>query len=250
MSKPELILDPGHGGKDEGGGSNDLWKEKNLVLDISRYQEERFRELGIPVAMTRREDVYLSPSERTRLVRESGASVCISNHINAAPSPSARGVETIHSIYSDGALARAIYEAVVAEGMPGRRVFTREGADGKDYYFMHRETGKVETVIVEYGFATNPGDKRLLKNHWRAYAEAVVRAYCRHAGHVYTAPEDRGTLPDVQGKARVVMENGSYAEGYLIENRVYVPARFVSEELGARISWDNETKTARIAPES
>lgn len=46
------------------------------------------------------------------------------------------------------------------------------------------------------------------------------------------------------------MENGSYAEGYLIENRVYVPARFVSEELGARISWDNETKTARIAPES
>lgn len=42
MSKPELILDPGHGGKDEGGGSNDLWKEKNLVLDISRSRRNGF----------------------------------------------------------------------------------------------------------------------------------------------------------------------------------------------------------------
>lgn len=82
----KLIIDPGHGGNDPGGGSNEHWKEKDLVLDISLYQYQRFRELGVSVEITRTKDVTLSPDERTKIVRESGAKYCISNHINAAES--------------------------------------------------------------------------------------------------------------------------------------------------------------------
>src|SRR5690606_32134964 len=155
--KPILVIDPGHGGKDPGGGSTANWKEKDFVLQISLYQYERFKHLGVPVTLTRDKDVYLSPSERAKIVRDSGAKYCISNHINAAGNASARGVETIHSIYSDGKLAKQIYDAIVAVGMPGRRVFSRSIDNNKkvDYYFMHRDTGSVSTVIVEYGFATN-----------------------------------------------------------------------------------------------
>lgn len=190
--KPILVIDPGHGGKDPGGGSTANWKEKDFVLQISLYQYERFKQLGVPVALTRDKDVYLSPNERAKIVRESGAKYCISNHINAAGNSTARGVETIHSIYSDGKLAAAIYNAIRDAGMPGRRVFSRS-IDNKqkvDYYFMHRDTGSVSTVIVEYGFATNAQDVQLLENHWRDYAEAVVRAFCQYAGYDYRPPTD------------------------------------------------------------
>jgi len=187
---PILVIDPGHGGKDPGGGSTAAWMEKDMVLQISLYQRTRFEQLGVPVVLTRDRDVYLPSDERTKIVRESGAKYCISNHINAAGSATARGVETIHSIHSDGKLATAIFNAIRDAGMPGRRVFCRS-LDGKpqtDYYFMHRETGSVSTVIIEYGFATNAEDVRLIEQNWQAYAEAVVRAFCQHVGYAYKPP--------------------------------------------------------------
>lgn len=83
MAKPILIIDPGHGGIDPGGGTNRYWKEKDLTLKISLYQYNRYKELGVPVAMTRSIDKTLDPDERTRIVRNSGAKYCHSNHINA-----------------------------------------------------------------------------------------------------------------------------------------------------------------------
>lgn len=196
MAKPKLIIDPGHGGKDPGGGSSIFYDpsgfyEKNMVLDISLYQYARFQELGVPVTITRTTDVYLSPEERTRLVRESGASHCLSNHVNATGVATIRGVETIHNLKSDGKLANALLNAVVAEGMIKRRVFTKVGSGGLDYYFMHRLTVPMDTVIVEYGFATNELDADLMHSRWKIYAEAVVRAYCIYIDHPYKRKEEK-----------------------------------------------------------
>lgn len=191
MTKPLLIIDPDHGGKDPGGGSSIFWDsngfyERDIVLKISLYQYERFKELGVPVALTRNVDVHIDSTPRANLVKDSGAKYCISNHINAAGNASARGVETIHSIKSDGKLVNRIYDAIAKEGMPKRRVFTRTQSDGRDYYYMHRLTGSVSTVIIEYGFATNADDNELIKANWEIYAEAVVKAFCEHIGHKYT----------------------------------------------------------------
>lgn len=189
MNKPLLIIDAGHGGKDPGGGSNQYYKEKDISLLMSLYQFARFKELNLRVAITRETDIYLSPTDRTSIVRNSGARYCISNHINAAV-PSARGVEIIHSIHSSSKLAKMLYDAITkaVEGTAGRRVFSKESekAKGVDYYFMHRDTGSVETVIVEYGFATNEKDALLIRDHWKDYAEAVVKYFCEYIGHRYT----------------------------------------------------------------
>mgnify|MGYP001159215432 CR=1 FL=1 len=209
--KPTLIIDPGHGGKDPGGGSTERWAEKDFVLQISLYQYDRFKQLGVPVALTRDKDVYLSPADRTKIVRDSGAKYCISNHINAAGSSTARGVETIHSIYSDGKLATAIYNAIRDAGMPGRRVFCKslDNNPQVDYYFMHRETGVVSTVIVEYGFATNSADVDLLERNWKEYAEAAVRAFCQHAGYTYKPPvSPNGWREEFDRARKWVVEQG------------------------------------------
>lgn len=192
MSKPILIIDPGHGGRDPGGGSNKLWKEKDKVLQISKYQQERFKELGVNIVMTRTSDVYIDSTPRANIVKNSGAKYCISNHINAG---GGEGAETIHSIHANGKLANLILDEIVKEGQKKRRVFTRTLPNNKsaDFYFMHRLTGHVETVIVEYGFADNANDTDRIAINWKEYAEAVVRAFCKHIGHKYVAPSSKPT---------------------------------------------------------
>ena len=62
-----VVIDPGHGGSDPGALGNNL-QEKDYNLLISKYMYDRFRELGIPVAITRNEDVTLGPTERTDII--------------------------------------------------------------------------------------------------------------------------------------------------------------------------------------
>lgn len=185
--KPLLILDPGHGGVDPGASGNGI-VEKAMTLAISLYQFDRFRELGIRTALTRNSDTTLEPGPRAGAVKQSGASYCLSNHINAAPSAAAAGAETIYSVYANGKMANQLLDAIVSAGQPRRRAFSRSNESGGDYYFMHRNTGKVATIIVEYGFCTNVQDAERLKRNWQVYAEAVVRGLCTSIGHPYRPP--------------------------------------------------------------
>lgn len=192
--KPVLIIDPGHGGADPGGGSNDQWLEKDLVLQISQYQLKRYRELGIPVAITRNKDQTVSTTNRVKRVRMSGARYCHSNHINAGGGD---GAEFIHSIYSDGKMAKVLATRLKNTGQNVRRIFTKtlSNVSNKDYYFMNRETGEVETIIIEYGFADSLKDDRSqLKDNWAIYAEAIVEGFCAFAGYAYDAPTHQGRL--------------------------------------------------------
>lgn len=198
--EPLLIIDAGHGGKDPGGGSCEYFTEAAMNLQISLYQFHRCQELGIPTVLTRKDDTYLGYKTRSNLVKDSGARYCISNHINNASNPNASGAETIHSIYSDGKMANAILNEIVKQGMDKRRVFTRASNHDptKDYYYMHRLTGSVETVIVEYGFASNDSDKKRIHAFWKVYAEAALRGFMFFAGLglKYEPPEKPHIVPD------------------------------------------------------
>lgn len=184
--KPILIIDAGHGGADPGAQGNGI-VEKIMNLAISLYQYKRFQELGVPVALTRDRDMPLDSIARTNVVKSSGAKYCISNHINAGGGV---GVETIHSIYTSNKLAKTLADAIVREGQTFRRVFSRTLPNNanQDYYYMHRLTGNVETIIIEYGFVDNASDAKKVRENWERYAEAVVKAFCEYIGHPYVVP--------------------------------------------------------------
>jgi len=82
----KVVIDPGHGGVDSGAVGNNQY-EKDYALKISKYMYDRFKELGIPVSLTRDTDITLSPSERTNKILSFYGSnpdvVVISNHLNA-----------------------------------------------------------------------------------------------------------------------------------------------------------------------
>ena len=80
-----VIIDAGHGGSDPGALNGDII-EKDYTLKISNYMYDRFNELGIPVFITRSEDVTLNPSDRINSIRPNIISrddIVISNHLNA-----------------------------------------------------------------------------------------------------------------------------------------------------------------------
>ncbi|WNF07286.1 glucosaminidase domain-containing protein [Brevibacillus borstelensis] len=239
--RPILIIDAGHGGSDPGAVGNGL-REKDLTLQISNYQYARFQALGVPVTLTRTSDVTLTPDQRTKVVRDSGAKYCLSNHINAG---GGNGVEAIYSIFSSDKLAKTLAQAVSACGTNFRRVFSKKGTGGKDYYFMHRETGSVETVILEYGFIDDAADALKLKDNWKTYAESVVKAFCEYIGVSYHLP----TGPSTKSVDNVLIEvNGVHlpVKGYLQNGVSYLPVRAVSEAVGVSPEWDAATKQVKL----
>jgi N-acetylmuramoyl-L-alanine amidase len=184
-----IIIDAGHGGRDPGACANGI-KEKDWTLEVSLYQYQRLQELGIPVLLTRKDDRTLEPTNRAKIVKTSGAKVCISNHFNAG---GGSGSEIIHSIYGNSQLANDIAREIEGEGMHVRRVYSKSGQAGKDFYYMHRLTGSVETLIVEYGFIDNKSDFNILRSKLNRlkYAEAVIRALCNWMNHPYNEERDK-----------------------------------------------------------
>ena len=54
-----IVVDAGHGGSDPGAVSGNL-REKDFTLCAANYMYNRFRELGIPVFITRSTDGFTS----------------------------------------------------------------------------------------------------------------------------------------------------------------------------------------------
>lgn len=187
----KVIIDPGHGGTDSGATGNNLL-EKDYNLLISKYMYDRFKELGIPVAITRDSDTTLSPTDRVNTILNkfgnSSDVILISNHVNSG---GGEGAEVIYALRNRDTLAKRILENIGATGQETRKYYQRRlpSDTSKDYYFIHRNTGNLEPLIVEYGFIDNTKDIEFLKENYKELAEAVISAVANYIGVPYTPPE-------------------------------------------------------------
>lgn len=182
------ITGASHGGTDGGASGNGII-EKNLNLEISTYIHNRLNELGIENTMVRTSDETVEPSERVRRILApygSGSDVVVvSNHINAG---GGEGAEIIYALRNDDTLSRRIATALEDGGRYVRKYYQRRypSDSSKDYYFIHRNTGNTEPIIVEYGFLDNVTDASLLIDYWKDYAESVVKGLANYIGVTYS----------------------------------------------------------------
>ena len=90
-----VMLDPGHGGEDDGASSKDpAIKEKDLTLAIALKLGAHLTAAGLQVLYTRTNDTALTLDERSVQARRSKADLFVSVHANYAAKPEAAGVET------------------------------------------------------------------------------------------------------------------------------------------------------------
>lgn len=91
----KVFIDAGHGGKDPGTGHNDIL-ERMVTLDVAQRLGRLLEANGLEVAYSRRKDMSVSLSERTRKANAERADLFVSIHVNASENPQVSGFETYY----------------------------------------------------------------------------------------------------------------------------------------------------------
>jgi N-acetylmuramoyl-L-alanine amidase len=146
-----IVIDPGHGGHDRGGGPGQRIPEKPYTLDVALRLRARLREAGFHTVMTRDGDYFVGLRERCQIANSQRNAVFVSIHFNSAPREGANGIETYYYSRQSASLAAALHAAVVqTAGTEDRHVRVRG-------YFVLRHT-EIPAALVEGGFLTNEAE--------------------------------------------------------------------------------------------
>ncbi|MEO8757165.1 MAG: N-acetylmuramoyl-L-alanine amidase [Devosia sp.] len=112
-SRPLIVIDPGHGGIDNGASAPHGVREKDITLAFALQLRDLLVASGrFDVAMTRDDDTYLSLNERVNLARQNKADLFISLHADTFQEADIRGA----SIYTRDERATDILDKVLADG--------------------------------------------------------------------------------------------------------------------------------------
>lgn len=155
-----VIIDPGHGGYDNGGKIGYIF-EKHLALDVSLRLERYLSAKGIRTNLTRKRDVFVSLEDRPAMANCVGNSIFVSIHFNWVSYGGPSGTETFYYSSSGFPLASAI-QGTVASGLgtPNRGVkFAR--------YKVIRDA-TVPAALIEGGFISTGNERaRILDPRYR-----------------------------------------------------------------------------------
>jgi N-acetylmuramoyl-L-alanine amidase len=92
------VIDPGHGGEQDGARSPDGDKEKDLTLDIALRISKRLKKMGGKVILTRTGDISVPLVNRAAIATALRADLFVSVHLNSMPTVEQRrrtqGIET------------------------------------------------------------------------------------------------------------------------------------------------------------
>lgn len=84
--RPLIVIDPGHGGLDNGTQAGGEVMEKNLVLGFGLALRDRIEKSGkYRVVMTRTDDTFIPLDDRVKVARTQGAALFVSIHADALP---------------------------------------------------------------------------------------------------------------------------------------------------------------------
>lgn len=176
---PIIVIDPGHGGHDEGARGFDL-VEKEVALDIALRLERHLREYNLLTVLTRRSDVYVSLADRAAFANQYEHSIFVSIHANQYAEQAIEGVETCYASWKSSpdfpgdwisldltppapgpdpgkALAVSIQDSITG-GLP----VANRGIKERDLYVVTHVQSPA--VLVECGFLSNELDARELKS--------------------------------------------------------------------------------------
>jgi N-acetylmuramoyl-L-alanine amidase len=215
-----VVIDPGHGGHDQGTAGPHGLLEKDVVLDVAeRLGELIGQRMGADVVYTRTDDTFIPLQERTAIANEKKADLFLSIHANSSPVAPVAGIETFYlslngTKYATDVAARenASFEKSVFD-LPdlvqqiakndkaqeskefATRVqaalfaFSAKNVPGskdrgvKSAPFVVLIGAHMPSILTEIGFLTNPKEEGLLKKpaYRQQMAEAIYKGVNRYA---------------------------------------------------------------------
>jgi N-acetylmuramoyl-L-alanine amidase len=157
ISRPLVVIDPGHGGIDNGASAPNGVHEKNITLAFAVELQKVLIATGrFDVALTREDDTYLTLDQRVDLARQNKADLFISLHADTFQQPEIRGA----SVYTRDENATDVLDKVLADG--------ENRYDMVAGFAVPRATPQVMDILVDLM------RREMRKNSFQA-AESIVR---------------------------------------------------------------------------
>lgn len=189
MSK-YVILNPTHGGSDTG-KINGTVKESDYTLKIAEEISRELNKKGVANKLLRTGNQTISREERINNIvtgsPDSKDTVVLSIGTDSADS----GIEIIYALRNTDKLASMIATNMENDGYTVSKYYARRlpGNTSQDYYDILRETGKRESLIIDYG---DLSDATFLENNWQQLASITAKSlenYLGIAGNFYTVKQ-------------------------------------------------------------
>jgi N-acetylmuramoyl-L-alanine amidase len=182
-----VVVDPGHGGTDEGADGHGL-KEKNITLDLAHRIIPKLNALGFTAILTREADQFVSLPDRVAIANAVPGAIFISLHCNFSDNVNARGIEVYRcdsksdafnirvSLTTGNAEAIGDVESRLAQAL-GDSVMQRLHCETRGLkianFYVVRNIG-FPAVLVECGFLSNADDAKQLADE--TYREKLAQA--------------------------------------------------------------------------
>jgi len=215
-----VVIDPGHGGHDDGTIGPSGLTEKELVLDVAlRLGKLIESRMGSEVIYTRSDDTFVPLRGRTELANDKKADLFLSIHANSSSYPRIGGVETYYLNFTDSkdSLAVATRENATSDKSVFelhdllQKITLQEKAEESKEFAARMQAAlfafavrynpgiknrgvkkapfvvligaSMPSVLVEIGFLTNAREETLLRKpeHRQKLAEALYRGVNRYS---------------------------------------------------------------------
>ena len=173
-----ILIDPGHGGNDNGAVINDIY-EDDINLDIALRLYEKCVSNNYIVYLTRNGDYDLSSEysknhknedlrKRVDMVNSLNIDLLISIHLNTYRDAEVNGPMVYYKSNDETSYKFAVKVQDNLNKLTNNKKNVTEG----DYYLLNKT--KIPGILVECGFLTNPKERKLLLND--VYKNAISDA--------------------------------------------------------------------------
>jgi N-acetylmuramoyl-L-alanine amidase len=191
-----VVIDPGHGGSEEGAEGPNGLLEKDITLQVARRLKSELEAKGFQVSLTRTVDRDLGLDDRAAMANHERADLFISLHANASPRRSARGAETYF-------LAREATDDEARTTAALENDATRRGArdepeglelvlwDLAQVEYLEESAALAETIQQELNLALDLADRGVRQAPFRVLMGATMPAVLVEMGFLSNESEAR-----------------------------------------------------------
>ena len=215
-----VVIDPGHGGHDQGTMGPKGLLEKDLVLDVAlRLGKLIQQRMGAEVIYTRSDDTFIPLEGRTQLANDKKADLFLSIHANSSPTRMVTGIETYYLNFTtskdaldvagreNASSQKSVFELqdliqkiTLHDKAEESREFASRIQTSLESLSSHHFPGEknrgvrqapfvvligatMPSVLTEIGFLSNPREEALLRKpeYRQRIAEALYRGVSRYA---------------------------------------------------------------------
>jgi len=192
-----VVIDPGHGGEEEGAAGPTGLLEKDVTLDIARRLKARLEDgSDVEVLLTRNDDATVALDDRTAIANHERADLFVSIHANASRRTGVRGAETYflsHQATDDESRVVAAIENNAmgidagVQGQPGLEMVLWELAQSA---FLKESSALAEMIQDNLNEALDIRNRGIKQAPFRVLMGATMPAVLVEVGFISNAEEE------------------------------------------------------------